>query len=193
MSIYRLLLLGAVHCVLAGTPHILIVYYSRDGHTQQMAQAVEKGALSVDSVRVTLGRTDQITPNMLLDADAIILGSPVYNASAAPEIQRFINQWPFNGQPLKNKIGAAFVTGGGISAGQEFVLMQLIRSMMMFNMIIVGGENWQSAFGAAAVTGEEPFHGPEVNKMFLEKGKALGRRVALLTLKWKKIARFLQQ
>jgi hypothetical protein len=58
-------------------------------------------------------------------------------------------------------------------------------------MIVVGGPEWESAFGASAITVEEPFGKAQKEKMvsehFLKKGEALGKRVAQLAIKWKQI------
>jgi NAD(P)H dehydrogenase (quinone) len=166
---------------------ILIVFYSQQGHTESMAYAVEKGASSVDNIVVRTLPVEDAKNADVLWADAIILGSPVYNANVAPAILSFINNWPFQGEPLKNKIGAAFVTAGGISAGEEFVQLNLIKSMLIFGMIIVGGPDWTQAFGAFAVVEEEPFKkekAGEIAPQFLQKGERLGRRVAEVTRQW---------
>jgi len=60
-----------------GQPTVLIAYYSQSGHTKTMAQAVEEGAKSVAGVRVLLLSIDQVSTKELLEADAILLGSPV--------------------------------------------------------------------------------------------------------------------
>jgi NAD(P)H dehydrogenase (quinone) len=102
----------------------------------------------------------------------------------------FISGWPFEGELLRDKIGAAFVTAGGISAGEEVAQLNILHSMMVFGMIIVGGPDWKSAFGASAVVEEFPFDsiagGAQVGNQFLLKGESLGRRVAELSLKLKK-------
>jgi len=169
------------------TTKILIVYYSQQGHTEKMAQAVEKGAKAVALTSVRLRSVQEAKNTDVLWADAIIVGSPVYNANVAPSIQSFINRWPFQGEPLKDKIGAAFVTAGGISAGEEFVQLNLLKSMLIFGMIIVGGPNWTQAFGASAVTEEDPFKqeaAGEVDSRFLQKGENLGRRVTEIASRW---------
>jgi len=178
---------GFIKLYAQDSTNILIVYYSQQGHTEKMAQAVEKGAKSVELTRVRLLSVQDAKNEDVLWADAIILGSPVYNANVAPPIQTFINRWPFQGEPLKDKIGAAFVTAGGISAGEEFVQLNLLKSMLIFGMIILGGPNWTQAFGASAVTGEEPFireKAGEVADQFLKKGENLGRRVAEISGRW---------
>ena len=163
-------------------PIVLITYFSSQGHTRAMAEAVAKGARSIRNVDVKLLTVGEATNDDVLTADAIIVGSPVHNANVAVEVQQFINKWPFDGAPLKDKIGAVFVTAGGISAGEELAQMNVIHSMLVFGLIIVGGPDWRQPFGASAITGEKPFASPEVKDYveedFLKKGEALGKRVA---------------
>jgi NAD(P)H dehydrogenase (quinone) len=166
---------------------VLISYHSQHGHTRAMAEAVERGARSVKGVTVKLLGVSETTKEDLLAADAIIVGSPVHNANASPEVVSFIDRWPFEGAPLRDKLGAAFVTGGGISAGEEIAQLSILHSMMIFGMIIVGGPDWISPFGASAVTGEPPFDtSAGLAPAFIKKGEALGRRVAELAVKWKR-------
>ena len=152
-----------------------------------MAEAVRNGARSVNGVEVLLRTVADAANEDVLAADAVIVGSPVYNAAVAPEVQTFINSWPFRGMPLKNKLGAAFVSAGGISAGEETTQLSILRSMLIYGMIVVGGPDWTQAFGASAVVSEKPFgsEGQSVDRNFLAKAEALGRRVARLALDWK--------
>lgn len=161
---------------------ILIAYYSQNGHTLEMAEAVEKGAKST-GIKVLRKSVEEVTQDELLKADAIIVGSPVYNANVAPEVQQFINSWPFEGAPLKDKLGAAFVTAGGISAGEETTQLSILRSMLIFGMIVVGGPNWTQAFGASAIHAEQPFDTNAIDEGFIQKGEALGKRMGELLLK----------
>jgi NAD(P)H dehydrogenase (quinone) len=168
--------------------NILITYYSESGHTSLMAKSVAEGAQQVDFAEVRLLTIDKTRKEDLLWADAIIVGSPVHSANIAAAVQEFIRTWPFQDQALKDKIGAAFVTGGGISAGEELAQINLIHTMMVFNMIIVGGPSWDQPFGASAVTGEEPFVSDsaevEINQRFMQKAYALGERVAKIARKF---------
>jgi len=165
-------------------PVVLISYYSKTGNTQAMAEAVARGASSVQGVKVVLKTTGETTTADLLAAGAIIVGSPVYNANVAPQVQEFITSWPFEGAPMKNKLGAAFVTAGGISAGEELSMLNILHSMMIFGMVVMGGDDYRSAFGASAIRGEPPFHASEpIHDQFLLKGENLGRRVAEVLLK----------
>lgn len=170
--------------------NVLIVYYSSTGHTKTMAEAVATGARSVAHVTVTLKTVQEVTNADLLAADAIIVGSPVYNANVAPQVQEFINKWPFDGSPLKDKIGAAFVSAGGMSAGEELTQMNILHSMLVFGMIVVGGPDWEQPFGASAITNEDTFgkvsQDGHVDEIFIRKGKALGARVASLATRMKR-------
>ncbi len=118
-------------------------------------------------------------------------------------MQTWINSWDFRSD-LSEKIGAAFVTAGGISAGEELVMTSLHHSMMIFQMIIVGGNDWTAALGASAITEEDPFvelhptsrepHPSSTNESstfqdrwhrhFLNKAYGLGRRVTRVTRKF---------
>lgn len=179
-----------------GGATILVAYYSVDGHTQAMAAAVARGAQSVNGARVKLLAVKDAKADDVLEADAIIVGSPVYNANIAPQVQEFINGWPFNDAPLKDKLGAAFVTAGGLSAGEELAQMSILRSMLIFGMVVAGGPQWQSAFGASAIVAEDPSGQPSdkdrareagfIEPYYLQKGEALGKRIAELAIKLKR-------
>lgn len=164
------------------TTKVLIVYYSVDGHTRLMGEAVARGARGVPGTNVKLVSVFEATTVDVQWADGIVVGSPVYNAAVAPEVQKFINSWPFEGAPLRNKVGAAFASGGGISAGEEVVQLNILHSMLIFGMVVVGGPEWSSSFGASAITGEGSYRSKagEVDSLFLKKAEALGKRVAEL-------------
>ncbi|MGM0945172.1 MAG: flavodoxin family protein [Bacteroidota bacterium] len=155
---------------------ILVTYFSQSGSTRKMAEAIAEGISSENEVAL-LKPIHEVSQDDLLQAKAIIVGSPVYNGNPPPELLTFINSWPFEGRPLKDKIGAAFSTGGGISIGEEAVLHSIHRAMLIHGMLIIGGEEVEAAFGASAVTDEGPFDG--IDPIFLLKAKGLGVRVAL--------------
>ncbi len=185
MKFFKLSLALLLFSINTQAQNILVTYYSKTAHTQSLAQEVAKGASSIPGVQVVLKRIDQTTTKDLLDADAIIVGSPVYNANLAPEVVQFMSTWPFEGNPLKDKIGAAFVTAGGISAGEELAQVNILQSMLVFGMVLVGGDDWTSAFGASAITNESIFKTENVDKIFLQKGFSLGKRVATIAKKMK--------
>lgn len=167
-------------------PRILIAYHSSTGHTRTMAEAVYRGAKTIAGVDVEMKIIQDVRPEDLVRCQAIILGSPVQNANPAPEVLSFIRSWPFDGETMKNKIGAVFTSAGGMSAGEELVQMSLIHAMMVYGMVIVGGEEWTSAFGASAITDEKPFQSGTMDPVFLRKAELLGKRVSKSAVRWNK-------
>ncbi len=170
---------------------VLVVYFSEKGHTKAMAEAVARGAGAVDGVTVTLLDVADAKPEDVLAADAVIAGSPVYKANVAPKMQEFINSWPIKDARLHDKLGAAFATGSGLSAGEEMVQTNILQSMLVCQMIVVGGPGGNQPFGASAMD-EDPSDGANAKKgdglvaeHYLKKGEALGKRVAELAVRLK--------
>ena len=157
---------------------VLIAYHSASGHTAQMAKAIQSGIVASGDFKVIVKAFNEVRSQELLAADAIVIGSPVYNANPSPEILSFIKTWPFEGQPLKNKLGAVFVTAGGFSSGEEMVQSSLLHAMLVYGMIVVGGDDWTSSFGASGIHDEGKYQSKELDKYFLEKGFRLGKRMA---------------
>lgn len=171
---------------------VLVVYFSAKGHTRVMAEAVAKGARSVEGAVVNLRSVAEAKVEDVLAADAVIVGSPVYKANVAPPLQEFINSWPIKDNALRDKLGAAFVTASGVSAGEELVQMDIIHSMLVCQMIVVGGPDARQPLGASAIIGENPSGKSEekqeeglVPEYYLKKGEALGMRVAQLAVRMK--------
>ena len=160
-----------------GPTRILVAYYSKTGATETLAQAVAEGARSVSGTEVVVRTIDKVSDQELLAADAIIVGSPVYNGGESAAVKAFIERWPFG--RLKEKVGAAFCAGGGASAGEELCMMQILTSMLVFQFVVVGGDSWQAAFGASAITEEgKPAGKTGVDEAAKAKARGLGRRVA---------------
>jgi NAD(P)H dehydrogenase (quinone) len=174
--------------------NVLIVYYSAKGHTKAMAEAVAKGARAVEGAAVNLLSVADAKVDDVLSADAVIVGSPVYKANVAPPIQEFINSWPIQNNALRDKLGAAFVTASGISAGEELTQMDILHSMLVCQMIVVGGPDARQPLGASAIVGENPSGKADekkdeglVSEYYLKKGEALGTRVTQLAVRMKNL------
>ena len=174
------LIMTLLFCYQANAQKVLVAYYTQSGNTKLMAEAVAKGVGQVSDVEYKLKSIEEISEKEVLEADAIILGSPVYNANVVPAVQEFINSWPFEGRPMKDKIGAAFTSAGAFSIGEELVMLSILRSMLIHGMIVVGGETVEAAFGASAITAEGTFADKPVDEIFLIKAEGLGRRVGEL-------------
>ena len=172
---------------------VLVAFASDSGHTAALAREVGAGAATVAGACVWTVDVADVAPAVVLGADAIVVGSPVHNANPAARLLAWIERWPFKGAPLRDKVGAAFVTAGGISAGEEVTQLALLHAMLEFGMVVVGGADWQAAFGASAIVGEPPFDAAQhvdrgaaasvdtpFSAHFNDKARGLGARVATL-------------
>lgn len=176
---------GVAHSAFAAqSQHVLIAYYSKSHHTEYMAKAIAKGAKSVSGTDVKFIYIDKkpLSSKLAKWADALIIGSPVYNAAPAYPVVRFIDSLPFNTKLLHDKIGAAFASGAGAHAGAESTVLSILRSEMLLQMVTVGGENWNNAFGAIGTfpTNADEKLKASYEKQALAESYGLGRRVALL-------------
>ncbi|KAE9331584.1 hypothetical protein PF008_g15352 [Phytophthora fragariae] len=179
----------------------ILIVYSDGPHLSKLAAAVEVGVRNVlenetMSLRVRTLENASFAEDVMW-ADAVVLGTHVVNANVEPKMTKFLSDWSLS-EDLSQKVGAVFVTSGGLSAGEELTMVNLLHSLMIFRMIIVGGERWTSAFGASAIVGEGPFepagqNSPEtrdfppicyptdpdaIHDMFRDKAIGLGERVA---------------
>lgn len=156
---------------------VLVTYHSLSGNTERMAEAVAEGVMSVPGTLSVLKRVGQVTADDLFSSDAVIVGSPVYWSNMSGEVKTFFDSWQFKFGvfpefKMKNKVGAAFATGGQISSGKEITMLTILAAMLGNQMIVVSGGG---AFGASATTEGDS---PGIDKKELADAKALGRRVA---------------
>jgi NAD(P)H dehydrogenase (quinone) len=158
---------------------ILVAYHSQSGNTERMAEAVADGVGSVSDTAVVLKRVSQVTADDLFSSDALIVGSPVYWSNMSGEVKTFFDNWQFKfgvfpDFKMKNKIGAAFATGGQVSSGKEVTMLTILAAMLGNQMIVVSAGG---AFGASATTEGDS---PGIDNKELADAKALGQRVAEL-------------
>jgi flavorubredoxin len=99
---------------------ILALYYSRTGNTEKMAKAVVEGAKTVQGANVELAY--HVTPEMLSEFDAIIVGTPTYHHDVALDIKMLFEEVAVKGINLKGKIGASFGSYGWSGEAPKLVL-----------------------------------------------------------------------
>jgi NAD(P)H dehydrogenase (quinone) len=163
---------------------VLVTYHSLSGNTERMAEAVADGVKGVPGTEVLLKRVGKVTVDDLFSADAVVVGSPVYWSNMSGEVKTFFDNWQFKfgvfpDFKMKNKIGAAFATGGQVSSGKEVAMLTILAAMLGNQMIVVSGGG---AFGASATTEGDS---PGIDNKELADAKALGRRVAEVALRFK--------
>jgi NAD(P)H dehydrogenase (quinone) len=147
-----------------------------------MAQGVIEGANAVPGSSVVLKRVGEVDANDLLSADAVIVGSPVYFGNMAGEVKTFFDNWLlkfdfYREFKMRDKVGAAFATGGSISNGKEITMMAMLEAMLI-NKMIVTSAGGSFGFGASATTGPDS---PGIDEKELAAARDLGKRVVEFT------------
>ncbi|UCE45373.1 MAG: flavodoxin family protein [Methanobacteriota archaeon] len=119
------------------TAKALVCYYSRSGNTKKMAQLIEKGIAS-GGVEVTTKDVKDVTPRMLLDFDAIVIGSPTYYGLMSAEIKMLLDKSiKYHGE-LDGKVGGAFASSYNVGGGNETTVIALLEALMIHGMILYG-------------------------------------------------------
>jgi NAD(P)H dehydrogenase (quinone) len=157
--------------------HVLLLFDSRGGLTEQLAEAVAEGVRTVSGAELRYRRLDEADPKELLAIDALILGSPNWSGMTG-KLKDWMDHsgdlWETG--ELAGKAGACFTAGWSRSGGTEATLLQLMHLILSHGMVFVGlpwSETMRrsgSYYGATA-------HG-EVTDDDRAQARALGRRVA---------------
>jgi len=148
-------------------PGILIVYYSRAGNTEKLANAVAEGVRE-GGANATVKSSKDLDVNTLPDYDGIIAGSPVYFGLMAAELKKVFEESAVVRKKLVNKVGAAFATSAHRTGGKETTIMSILQAMLICGMVVVGDPLETGGHYGAAGSDE----------IGLNEGRALGKRVA---------------
>ena len=149
---------------------ILVVYYSRTGHTEQMAGLIAEG-IREEGVEVVVKRAEDTSLDDLEAADGIVMGSPTYYGVMAAELKALIDRSVERHGKLEGKVGAAFASSGGPGGGNETTVMEIVQTMLIHGMI-VQGDSQGDHYGPIAVGAPDERSAEECRRR--------GRRVALL-------------
>jgi len=150
---------------------IVIVYDSNTGNTQKMAESIADGARSISGVDVILkkiGKPFSLSV-LLVDADAVILGSPAHYAFATPAMRDFLSciqgQVADGNFEVKGKLGAVFGSYGwdGAKSVERFAL----------KMQNIGFKMYSSVLAKATLL---PI--PQLKQKTLEECRAFGKNIA---------------
>lgn len=144
---------------MANAPKVMIVYHSSYGHVETMAYAVATGARAVESAEVLVRRVPElmpedamrtsgmkveqpaqiVTPDDLIDCDAIIFGTPTRFGNMSSQMRNFMDQtgalWAQGA--LIGKVGSVF-TSTGTGGGNETTITSFHHTLLHHGMIIVG-------------------------------------------------------
>ena len=106
----------------------------------------------------------------LIEADAFIIGSPVYFGSATSQTTSFLHRAGYisraNDKLLSGKIGGPIIVAR--RAGQNFTYAQLLFFFTINDMIVPGSTYWNVAFGRHKGEAKEDEEGMNTIKHFAE-------------------------
>lgn len=100
-----------------------------------------------------------------VEADGVLLGSPVYFGSATPQLMSLVDRVGYVdrcnpvGRFLRRKVGASLVVAR--RAGQNFTFAQLNYFFLLSEMIVPGSTYWNVAFGREKGEVEQDAEGME--------------------------------
>jgi flavodoxin I len=99
---------------------ILVLYYSRSGNTEKMAQAVAEGAKNAGNSDVELSY--HVDADGLVAFDAILMGTPTYHHDMPIDMKKLFEEAADKNINLKGKVGAAFGSYGWSGEAPKFLL-----------------------------------------------------------------------
>ena len=198
---------------------IKIVFYSMYGHIYKMAEAVAEGAREVEGAEVELLQVPELIPDAalersgakkarevfahipiaqpsdLVDADALIFGTPTRFGNMCAQMRNFLDQT--GGLWVKNtfvgKVGSVFTSSGTQHGGQETTITSFHTTLLHLGMIIVGlpySESRQtttdeisggSPYGASTIAANDGSRMPSQNELAMARFQ--GRHVATIAKK----------
>ena len=192
-------------------PYVLVLYYSRHGATQAMAQHIARGVEGVGNVSARLRTVPPVSANSEQTTDEIpadgplyceladmqecaglVMGSPTRFGNMAAPLKYFLDQtstlW-LSGAMI-DKPAAVFTSTSSMHGGQESTLLSMILPLLHHGMIIAGlpyGEaGLMSSTSGGTPYGASHWAGAD-NKRAVDETearlcRALGQRVARLSV-----------
>jgi NAD(P)H dehydrogenase (quinone) len=188
---------------------VLVVYYSRQGSTAELARQVCRGIESIDGATATLRTVPAVSasseaapqavpaqgpPYATLDdlrrADALLLGSPTRFGNMAAPLKYFLDStsslW-LDGN-LAGKPAAVFTATQTMHGGQETTLLSMMLPLLHHGMLLVGLPHTEAALSTTRAGGS-PYGAshvagvqPDLTEDERVLAQALGRRVAQLAV-----------
>ena len=191
---------------------ILVLYYSRGGHTAQLARLIARGVEEVDGMRARLRQVPPVAPvtqtaqppvpgegapyvelRDLAECAGLILGSPTRFGNMAAPLKYFLDstiaEWASGA--LVGKPCAVFTSTATMHGGQETTLVSMLLPLLHHGMIALGIPYTEPALNNTR-TGGTPYglshvaglNGENpVSEHERELARVLGRRVAELAQK----------
>ena len=190
---------------------LLVLFYSRNGATLELARQVCRGVESVPGATAVLRTVPAVvttaegpaqpvppsgpayaTPEDLASADGLVLGSPTRFGNMAAPLKHFLDGtgalWASGA--LAGKPAAVFTSTQTLHGGQETTLLSMMLPLLHHGMILVGLPYTEAALHQTR-SGGAPYGATHVSGLATgglsaeekELAQALGARVARIALR----------
>ena len=117
---------------------ISILYFSKSGNTQKMAQAIADGVQSVEGVEAKVFSLEQSENDFVNESQCVIVGTPTYLASMAGEVKMWLDG-ASKGCNLAGKLGGAFATADYLHGGADLAIQSILGHLMVRGMMVFSG------------------------------------------------------
>ncbi|SFW60830.1 NAD(P)H:quinone oxidoreductase [Luteibacter sp. UNCMF366Tsu5.1] len=186
---------------------VLVLYYSRSGHTAQLARFIARGVEEVPGMRARLRQVPPVAPvtetvippepeegapyasrNDLVECVALAMGSPTRFGNMAAPLKHFLDttgaEWASGA--LAGKPAAVFTSTSSMHGGQEATLLSMALPLLHHGMLIVGIPYTEPGL-SSTTTGGTPYGASHlagargdhpVSEHERDLARALGRRLA---------------
>ncbi|MES2207251.1 MAG: flavodoxin family protein [Pseudomonadota bacterium] len=183
---------------------VAVVYHSAYGHTEALAKAVQRGAARLERIEAILIKVEDVEAHWstLLEAAALIFGSPTYMGSVSALFKSFMDQTGkiWQQRLWKDKLAAGFTCSASLFGDKMTTLQQLNVFAMQHGMMWLGLDALPDSQGyldaniklnavgsflgamAFAPNDLDAEHAPDSSD--LETASYLGERVARAALRW---------
>ncbi len=155
---------------------VLVLYYSKDGNTEKMANYIAEGVGEIPGIELRLKSISEATRDDVIWCDGLALGSPTFLGTVAAEMKKFWEEILPVWQKIDGKIGCAFSSTGGWGGGAELTCQALMTIMLNYGFLVFGvtdysGPQFTAHYGATQAG--EPRLDKEIGSC-----RKLGKRLA---------------
>jgi NAD(P)H dehydrogenase (quinone) len=164
---------------------ILVAYHSETGNTEALAGLVRDGVASVEGVEARLRRLEAVTDDDILQAEGILLGTPVHWSTVSVETRVFLDRvggvlMQAGALEREGRTAGAFCTGGGVAMGKEMARLTILNSFLTMRFVVVGGVEGEG-FGTLGPEATTPDPKTPMTAEEKASAQASGERFARLT------------
>ncbi len=151
----------------------IVIYHSRSGNTKLMAQTIAD-AMNEAGVSTECKPVVEASPEDMLEADAVVIGSPTYYGQMAASVKQFIDESVSKHGRLDRKVGGAFTSSVNVGGGNETTVRSILESLMVHGFIIEGDPQGDH-YGPVSLG--------KPDDRAIKQCKRKGKRIAELTIK----------